>query len=310
MKKTVMICAFVLDESGSMDDSKSGAISGTNEYIKTLKKDRKEHPELGEIYFTLNTFHSDKFGKSVINTIYNMAPIKEVGLISDKNYNPDGGTPYLEAVGKTIESIDKFVAERTAAAKPTVPETGSALAKFIENKGTVAPKTEPDEIEYKIVLVVQTDGGENTSDAAYKPKSKIEAMIAEREKLGNWTFVFLGADMDATSDGISLGANVGNALTYKNSPLQTKQVFTAAGLATSSLRGAVGSSCSVNYASEMKTHLANMSQTDDEEPQIGVNTTSTGTAARSNVAKGIIAQNLVRDFSKSVNLRKSRKTTK
>lgn len=252
MKKQVTVVAFVLDESGSMDCSRDAAISGTNEYINSLKKEREEHPEYGEILFTLTTFSSATDGTPRIKMPYNLAEIKEVGLIGKKNYKPDGGTPLLEAVIKTINGIDDYLKDKVV----VKPEEDAAavngpLAQLFEKKSGKPVSTEPDELVYKMIVVVQTDGGENTSASEYKPKSKLEALIKERETRGNWTFVFLGADIDATNEGMALGMSAGNTSSYANTAVGTGGTFRKAAYATNSIRGS-SALCSANFAKTME----------------------------------------------------------
>ena len=250
-KKQIMIVGFVLDESGSMSSSKAAAISGTNEYVNSLKKDREEHPEHGEVYFTLTTFSSGTDGLPRIRTPYNMAEILEVGELNETNYKPDGGTPLLEAIGKTIEATDSYLKGKVPVVDESAPAPNGALAKFFE-KSVASPET--DELEYKVVIVVQTDGGENTSSEDYRPKSKIQKMIEEREARGNWTFVFLGADINATSDGMAMGMAAGNTYGYRNTQRGTLETFSALGATTNALRASsVGMSKS--FGSELRSRI-------------------------------------------------------
>lgn len=87
---------FLLDESGSMGSCIDQTISGFNEYIKALKKEKKK------VKFTLTTFSSGNV-KMVYNNI-NINNVKELGI---ENYYPGGGTPLYDAIGGTIEGSKK-----------------------------------------------------------------------------------------------------------------------------------------------------------------------------------------------------------
>lgn len=87
---------FLLDESGSMGSCINQTISGFNEYIKALKKEKKN------VKFTLTTF-----GGSRVNMIYNNVGIDEVKALNIENYHPGGGTPLYDAIGGTIEGSKK-----------------------------------------------------------------------------------------------------------------------------------------------------------------------------------------------------------
>lgn len=56
--------------------------------------------------------------------------------------------------------------------------------------------------EEKALVLIQTDGAENSSQE-FK-KADIKRIIEEKEK-NNWEFVFLGANIDASSEGLSIG---------------------------------------------------------------------------------------------------------
>jgi len=91
-RKTTLV-KFILDETASMSCVKGATISGFNEYLDTLKKDR----EKGKILFTLTRFNSigTKF-------TFNKKDIKVVKKLTDQTYRPDGMTPLYDAIGKTI----------------------------------------------------------------------------------------------------------------------------------------------------------------------------------------------------------------
>jgi len=83
---------FLLDESGSMQGCLDQTISGFNEYIQTLKKDKKN-----QYAVTLT-----KFGGREVNIVYTNKNIRHVPQLSNDNYMPNGMTPLYDAIGKTI----------------------------------------------------------------------------------------------------------------------------------------------------------------------------------------------------------------
>src|SRR5574343_431424 len=190
-----LICCLLLDESGSMSPNKDAALAGINEYIESMKAEYKEKPELGDIYFSFITFSSPYgVGHNTVRFKYNLRHISEVEKIPPTEYVPNGGTPLLEAIGRTIESLDN-VEEVKTSKNPLV----AFLSKSdIENA--------------KIVMIIQTDGEETDWNSPYT-KQKVTEMIKEREERGNWTFVFLGAGIDAISEGMKMGINAKSAYT-------------------------------------------------------------------------------------------------
>lgn len=71
-------------------------ISGFNEYIKALKKEKKK------VKFTLTTF-----GGHNVNMIHNNKNINDVKELSVEDYHPGGMTPLYDAIGGTIDGSKK-----------------------------------------------------------------------------------------------------------------------------------------------------------------------------------------------------------
>lgn len=93
MKKTVNV-HFVLDKSGSMISVKSSTISGFNEYLGTLQRDKKS-----DYKFSLTLFDT------VFSNKYINEPIKKVSELTDESYHPDGSTALYDAVCSTLNKV-------------------------------------------------------------------------------------------------------------------------------------------------------------------------------------------------------------
>jgi hypothetical protein len=122
-------------------------------------------------------------------------------------YRPDGMTALYDAIGRTVRGIER----------------------------TISPAD-------SVVVVIFTDGRENASQE-YSRES-VFALIDQKQKAGNWTFVYLGANQDAWSNASGLGIPVGNAMNYDTG--QTHGTMTAAyrGTRKRLLRAAVGQGAS------------------------------------------------------------------
>lgn len=96
---------------------------------------------------------------------------------------PRGSTALLDAIGKAVTDLGKKLAD--------LPE---------------------DERPGNVIVAVVTDGMENSS-VDWKPED-VRALIKEQEDKYNWTFTFLGANIDAVKVGASFGFNPDNSLTY------------------------------------------------------------------------------------------------
>lgn len=89
MKK--IIVNFILDKSRSMQEVRNSTISGFNEYISTLKEDKKSEYE-----FTLTLFDTS------VETVIKAKSLKSVKKLDADSYKPNGGTALYDAVCSTI----------------------------------------------------------------------------------------------------------------------------------------------------------------------------------------------------------------
>lgn len=137
---------------------------------------QKAATEAGAAFMTLN-----KFDAPQIKTVFADRPIAEVPLLDKTNYRPNGGTNLLDAIGHTIKQVD------------------AALAK---NKKKDRPG---------VIIVITTDGEENAS-RDYN-NEQIKAMVKAAEK-ADWSFVFMGANIDSFSVGATFGMNAMNTVNY------------------------------------------------------------------------------------------------
>lgn len=95
-----MLIGFVLDETGSMEMTRDATISGFNEYIQSLKKQK------GKISFVLTQFNSYK------NKIESYKDLKSVPTLDRKSYSPNGMTPLYDAVGGMIKEIEGRIGKK------------------------------------------------------------------------------------------------------------------------------------------------------------------------------------------------------
>ncbi len=116
--------------------------------------------------------------------------LKDVPDLNTKNYVPGGGTALYDAIGHSVTAIDK---------------KGDAVG--------------------KVLTVILTDGQENSS-REYRLQM-IKDLITRKEKQGNWTFVFLGADLSAFAVGDAMGVNLSNSVTYDTTNVHAAYANTA-----------------------------------------------------------------------------------
>lgn len=107
------------------------------------------------------------------------ASIKKVPDLVASEYVPDGMTALYDAVCRTIKKVKAY-------------------------KGD------------KVLCVIMTDGQENSSKEYTQDTMK--ALIKEKEKEGNWTFVFLGANQDSYANAQQFGMKTMNVSNYNATP--------------------------------------------------------------------------------------------
>lgn len=139
--------AVILDRSGSMESRKSDHEGGLKSFIEDQKKLD------GEVDFTFVQFDSH----NPCEVVYDDVPIDEVNEI---NLVPRGGTPLLDAVGKTLAHLTK------------------------KYKGQAYDD---------VFVMIITDGEENQSTEWTLETLKT---AVENKKKENWQFLFLGAGLD------------------------------------------------------------------------------------------------------------------
>ena len=127
MPKKDLDIIFLIDKSGSMYGSEKDTIGGFNSFI-----DRERKKE-SNTYITTILF-SDKY-----DVLYKRKDINDVAKLTDREYRVGGTTALLDAIGRTITSMDR-------------------------------------ETENKVLFVIMTDGYENAS-IEYS-RDQIKKMIA------------------------------------------------------------------------------------------------------------------------------------
>lgn len=168
--------------------SMAGLTSDTIGSFNTFLTEQKAVP--GEAAFTLCTFNTD------YQLVHDFVKLASVPDLNAKTYAPSGGTALLDALGTTINSI------------------GQKLAAMPE-----------DERPSKVIFVVITDGEENSSRRF--TKAQVKSMIEHQRATYKWEFVFMGANIDAVSEGTSLGISAQNSVGYNATKGGTRGLYAA-----------------------------------------------------------------------------------
>jgi hypothetical protein len=178
MKNTKTIYHFVVDKSGSMSGLENQTIEGFNTQLNTIKELKKENQN--NEYIVSVTF----FEHVVIDQI-KFGKVEDIPLLNRDNYIPGTSTSLLDAIGFSIQSIEQ---------------------KF---------QKEINEDEASVVMVILTDGEENSSKSfTYEEISaKIEILTATNK----WLFTFLGAGINARPTTDRLKIRPENVVSFERS---------------------------------------------------------------------------------------------
>jgi hypothetical protein len=112
---------------------------------------------------------------TVVEMKYKGVPLASIAKLDGSSYRPSGNTALFDAVGNTVQTVS----------------------------------TEGFD---KIITVIMTDGEENSSREW--SLHAVRELIKSKEAAGNWTFVFMGANLDAFEQGTTLGVPMANAVRY------------------------------------------------------------------------------------------------
>ena len=165
--------------------------------FNTFLKEQKDVP--GEVAFTLCSFNQD------YSLVHDFVKLASVPDLNSKTYQPSGNTALLDALGTTINSV------------------GAKLAAMPE-----------DERPSKVIFLVITDGQENASRRF--TKEQIKSMVTHQQDVYQWEFVFIGANIDAFSEGMSLGFSAQNSVSYSATRGGTEQLYKSISSNVSSYR--------------------------------------------------------------------------
>ena len=142
--------------------------------------------------------------------IHDRFDINDVAPMTEKDYYVGGCTALLDAVGKSIN--------KTVNVQRHLPE---------------------DKRADKVIFVIITDGYENASrEYTY---DKIKRMIDHEQEKYGWEFMFLGANIDAVSEGAKFGIREDRAVRYKSDSVGTALNFDVVAEAVSNIRYSIGS---------------------------------------------------------------------
>ena len=209
MKQTLCDITVLLDRSGSMESIKTDVEGGFNRFVI----DQAKAP--GECLLTLVQFDTVS-----IDTVHTAVKIGDVPALV---LEPRGGTPLLDALGRTIV----VTGERLKA----IPEA--------DRPG-------------KVLFLVVTDGQENSSREY--TKDRIRQMVEEQENKWKWEFSYLGANVNAFAESGAMGFKAQKVSNFTPDAAGVHGAFAAAGVSARAFRSAP-MGASYGYSDEQREEM-------------------------------------------------------
>ena len=165
--------------------------------FNTFLNEQKALP--GDAILTLTKFNTQA------TTVYDCVPLKDVAELSTATYHPSGGTALLDALGMTIDNLGRRLSVMSEEERPS-----------------------------RVVVLVITDGEENSSREY--ANSKIKEMVEHQQSKYSWEFLFIGANVDAFAAGTSLGFSTQNSVRYTASATGTHRLYSEVSKGLASVR--------------------------------------------------------------------------
>lgn len=178
MKKVFNL--VIVDESGSMGAIRREALTGINETLKNIKAIQKQFPDMEQVV-TLLTFDSEHQ-----TFIYDNAKVRTTRQLRPDEYQPGGGTPLYDAIGKGIAKVNGHVTAGDS-----------------------------------VLVTIITDGYENCSEEY--TLATVKKLIEELKK-EEWTFTFIGTD-NLDVEGAARELGIEDHLSFAQDSVGTQEMF-------------------------------------------------------------------------------------
>lgn len=234
---------FILDRSGSMAARISDVIGGFN----TMVADQRKQP--GRAVATVVLFDTGED-----TWLHEACPIEGLQDLTRAQYEARGGTALYDAVANAVKRV------------------GARLARTPEERRPG-----------KVVVVIFTDGEENSSveyDYRRGGAERLRQVIEHQKTKYNWGFTFIGTNQDAVLEAGKIGVGAGQAIVFANNAAGISNVMRAASRYVGQSRAAAPgvSLDSMTYSATDRAEA--MVEEDDSAQAISVGQTGDATAAK------------------------------
>lgn len=186
--------------------SMSGLTQDTIGSVNSFVAEQKLVP--GEAAFSLCTFNTS------YHPVHDFISLSSVPELTNKVYRATGGTALLDAMGTTIDNLGTKLAAMPEEDRPS-----------------------------KVIVLVITDGEENSSHTF--TLEAIKEKVTHQREVYSWEFVFMGANIDAISAGASLGFTASNSMQYQATAEGTRDLYSTVSASMTSYR--IGSSSQAEF---------------------------------------------------------------
>lgn len=140
-----------------------------------------------------------------VKKLYDRVDITKVKKLTEKQYTPFGSTALLDAIGLTVDAVGEEIAD-----------------------------TPEEEHPESVIVAIITDGQENSSHLF--TKDQIKEKIRIQTDVYKWSFLFVGANMDAIAEAGAYGISESHAATYAASGKGTRNAYGCVSQAVQSVR--------------------------------------------------------------------------
>lgn len=137
--------------------------------------------------------------------LLNSEDIKTVKPITEKEYFARGMTSLYDAIGKTINDVGHKLAMKADEERPS-----------------------------KVIVVIITDGMENSSKEY--DKNRVKEMITHQSEKYSWQFIFMGANIDSAAEASSIGILKAFSMNYDATAEGTAHVYASTNRAVGQMR--------------------------------------------------------------------------
>jgi uncharacterized protein YegL len=160
-KKPVTHTVLILDQSGSMQDTKAAAVQNYNEQIQQAKLNSKDQ----DIFCSLITFNGEVFEHVWTE------PAEKLNEATESDYVTEGATAMRDAIGYTVKKLLETTDHKD--------ENVSYLVVIVSDGEENSSK------HFKRPSDVDIRAGK---------KDELKSLMEEVQKTGRWTFTYMGCD--------------------------------------------------------------------------------------------------------------------